>query len=450
MKVSQKMNISLQIIFASIYLIYRVSNASLATPFWDNYDSPAYFKLEFFPSFRTHGITLVFFTLKNEFAISIFHAILGSLVWIYLWIIIWHIIKSKILKVLSSALYFTLASSSIILEHDSSILSESLAISSTVFLLASGFNLYLKNSELSKKSLLIFGFAILWFASTKSSNSLLFPILGMLIIIKLIKFKNINFSVIFGGVVILCGSFIFLNTLSTDTTQSLNTSATINNRIINVEKWKKNLLDSGYPNNAINTWKDFSSEDLGMPPDQAVVNLSEFKQWWRDGGENFIVRFILTNPEYGLYAPIAIPLISNEFTYRDTLLSGWSQGTDLIQEHDGFTRTYLLRTFFWPDEPEKAYLFLAISFFLIGLSLLLYCFSNNLNYFNFFLVVLGLTLMWSYMNWWFGSKPTDMARHNLSAAVLLKLLTVTSIFFAIEKLFYRKKYGMVQSHGSSS
>ena len=439
MNIGRRIEKFLLLLVAFMYATYRVYNVYLATPFWDDYDSPAYFKLEFFASFRTHGITLVFYFLKNESAISIFHAILGSLVWVYLWIIIWQILKNNTLKFLFSVFYFTLASSSIILEHDASILSESLAISSTVFLLACGLKVYLKNTELSKITLSIFGLAIVWFASTKSSNSLIFPILWMFFLIKLIKIKNTTFFFIYGSFVTVFGFFIFVNTLSTDTTQSLNTSATINNRIIYVEKWKKDLSESGYPDNAIGTWKNFSNKNLGIPPDQAVVDLPEFKQWWVDGGDNFIVRFIFRNYDYGLFAPLAIPLISNEFTYRDTLLSGWSQGTDLIEEHDGFSGTHLSRTFFWPDEPEKAYLFLALSFFLIGLSLLSFSFSKSFDYFNFFIVMLALTFFWSYMNWWFGSKPTDMARHNLSAAIVLKLLTITSIHFAIESVVHRKK-----------
>lgn len=433
-----------------LYTFYRVFNAYVTVPFWDDYDSPAYFKLEFFPSFRTHGVTLVFALLRNESSISIFHAIIGALVWIYLWLVIYQIIKGKIFKIIFSILYFIFASSAIILEHDSSILSESLSISSTIFLLACTLNLYLRNNEMQKVSILLFGFAILWFASTKSSNSLLLPLLVVFFILRIVKFKNKVFMYTAIGILTLFGSFIFVNTLSTNTTQSLNTSAAINNRIIKVDTWKIDLLNSGYPKKAINTWEEFSNKNLGLPPDQAVVNLSEFKQWWADGGDKFLLRFILRNVDYGFYAPVAIPLISREFSFRDTLLSGWSQGTDLLQEHDGFSRSFLTRTFFWPDEPERAYLFLAVSVFLIGLSLLIFCFRRRFDYFNLLITVLSLTVIWSYSNWWFGSKPTDMARHNLSAAIVIKLLSIIFIFFALEKKIYREKYDNVIKRGSLS
>ena len=108
MNISLRLGKFLLLLVAFMYIIYRVYNVYQATPYWDDYDSPAYFKLEFFPSFRTHGITLVFYFLKNEFAISMFHAIIGSLVWVYLWIVIWQILKNNTLKfLLKCAAIFT-------------------------------------------------------------------------------------------------------------------------------------------------------------------------------------------------------------------------------------------------------------------------------------------------------------------------------------------------------
>jgi hypothetical protein len=48
-------------------------------------------------------------------------------------------------------------------------------------------------------------------------------------------------------------------------------------------------------------------------------------------------------------------------------------------------------------------------------------------------------LFWSYLNWWFGSKPADMARHNLSAAILFKLIPLISLTLSVDKLTMRKK-----------
>ncbi len=113
---------------ALLYLLFRVANAYLVTPFYDEFDSPAYFKFELYPSFRTHGITLFFMLIKDEFLISIFQAIVGSVVWIYLWISVIKILNSFLSRISFTFFFYLLGCSSVVIEHDSSILSESLAL----------------------------------------------------------------------------------------------------------------------------------------------------------------------------------------------------------------------------------------------------------------------------------------------------------------------------------
>ena len=71
-------------------------------PFFDEYDSPAYFKWQIYPSFRTHGITSLYSTINDEFLICLTQAIIGSLVWIYLWFNFQILIKNRIIIILSS------------------------------------------------------------------------------------------------------------------------------------------------------------------------------------------------------------------------------------------------------------------------------------------------------------------------------------------------------------
>ena len=224
-------------LIAILYLLYRVTNVYLVTPFFDEFDSPAYFNLELFPSFRTHGITILFSLIKNEFLISLIQAIVGSLVWIYLWISVLRIINSTILKILFTFLFYLLGCSSVIVEHDSSILSESLAFSSTVFLITSALNLYL-NRENQRLSFVYFGLAIIWFASTKSSNSLLTPLLLLIFLLVMFRSYKNRFNIIFGSTILIFGAFFFLNVLSSDITKTLTTSGTINNRLVFVDDWK--------------------------------------------------------------------------------------------------------------------------------------------------------------------------------------------------------------------
>ena len=81
-----------------LYLVYRTSNVFVVKPFFDDFDSPAYFDFQFYPAFRTHGITAVFATIQSELLIALFQAIVGSMVWIYLWIVILEKLTSTFLK----------------------------------------------------------------------------------------------------------------------------------------------------------------------------------------------------------------------------------------------------------------------------------------------------------------------------------------------------------------
>lgn len=199
------------------------------------------------------------------------------------------------------------------------------------------------------------------------------------------------------------------------------------------------LLKSGYPVNALAIWKDFSENILGSPPDQEVVNMPEFKDWWKDNGNSYLTKFTIRNPDYALIAPVAIPLFSQDLTYKNTLLSGWSQGTDLTLEYVGFNNSLLSRTFYWPDEAEKAYLALSISLFILGISLFMLTKFGQAKEFNLIILTILLTLVWSYLNWWFGSKPVDMARHNISAAIMFKIVALFALTLSFDKLFVRVK-----------
>jgi len=424
---------------ALLYLLFRVANAYLVTPFYDEFDSPAYFKLELYPSFRTHGITLFFTLIKDEFLISIFQAIVGSVVWIYLWISVIKILNSFLSRIFFTFFFYLLGCSSVVIEHDSSILSESLALSSTVYLIATAINFYISEGKKQGFSIINFGVAIIWFSSTKSSNSLLAPLLILIFTWAIIKYYKNVYYILFGVIIFILGTFFFVNVLSSDITKTLTTSGTINNRLIFAENWKSQLVESGYPEKAFRTFEDYSKSNLGLPPDQAVVNLAEFKHWWKNGGDSFLLSFTAKNLDYAILAPVALPFFSEDLNFRKSILSGWSQGTDLTDEYRGFQNSILERTLFWPDEPEKAYLALAISVFILGVSLLLLNASGRTVEFSFFVQIIILMLFWSYLNWWFGSKPADMARHNLSAAILFKLIPLISLILSVDKLTIRKK-----------
>jgi hypothetical protein len=318
-------------------------------------------------------------------------------------------------------------------------LSESLSISSTVLLFATTIKIVGISQKLSSKTFYTWSLALLWFFSTKSPNAIIMP----LILIPLLYFYLKNYKLIQTRIpfyfILGFSFFSFASALSSDVSQTLTTSGTIHNRIWLENDWRKELLLSGYPPSAHEKWLLYGQNNLGTPPDQAVVNMPEFKNWWENQGNNFLINFTLTNPDYAVFGPVALPLLNSTFSNKQTLLSGWSQGTDMTFEIPGFKNSVLQRTIFWPDEPEKAYLTLSLCFIAIGLSLLVLVKYNNRSVFYLIILTLFYVFLWSYFNWWFGSKPVDMTRHNLAAAIMLRLLAIFSIFYAIDLIIRQKK-----------
>ena len=421
-------------LISSVYFFYRVANSLIVDSLYDEYDSPNYFVLSFFPSIRPHGITIFYSIIKNEAAISVFQASVGALAWLFLWISILLQIRNASSKLLFTILFFILASSSVVVEHDSAMMSESLSISATVFLFGSAINLRSKTTVESLNPIYIFSFGIIWFLSTKATNALLFvPLAIILVLVTYRKLSKTKFFQLF-FVFTLLGTFLFVSVLSSDGTQSLTTSGTINNRLVLVPEWKNQLIQSGYPVSALSIWESYSQQNLGMPPDQAVVSSPEFKEWWAKGGDSYLLKFTIKNLDYAIFAPLVLPMFSDNLNYKKTLLSGWSQGTDLTYDYSEFKNSLLKRTIYWPDEPEKAYLSLSITFLMIGISLLLFSKLNHTKEISIILITVILTIFWSYLNWWFGSKPADMARHNLSAAILFKIIAVYATSLILDKL----------------
>ena len=139
----------LNILVITIYVLFRIYNSTVVTPFFDNFDSPQYFKFSFCPSFRMQGITVFYSLIQTENGIVIFQTLIGILAITYLWSIINSTIHFNLLKFIFTITFFYFASSTVIVEHDASILSESLSLSSAIFLFAAtaDYLLIKKNSK---------------------------------------------------------------------------------------------------------------------------------------------------------------------------------------------------------------------------------------------------------------------------------------------------------------
>ena len=432
----KKLQYFLVVFSTLIYSLYRLKNTLSVEPFYDYFDSPQYFKLSIYPSFRLQGITFFFSLLKENDNIVIFQTLLGITSWVTMSSIFVTLISNKKLKIIFYLIFLYLGTTSVIIEHDSAILSESISISALTLLSATFTKFYFTN----KDSFAIFTLlSIVFFSSTKSNNFLIAILIFALLSIIFLKRRSLKLRSFKFLIYILSALLIIFFTavsLSSDITKTLTTSGTINNRIFLNDNWKNQTLQSGYPLSAYENWKYYSSGNFGSPADQAVVDRPDFKSWWRSGGENFLVNFTLKNPDYALISPFLPTHYLKEQSYKKSVLNGWSQGTDLIYNFEGFKNSIAIQTIFFPDQAEYSYLVLAIILLGIAVSILilwLYCHDNfSAIYISMYSMIV---MLWGLVNWWFGSKPADMARHQLLAAISFRILIIISLVLVSKKIF---------------
>ena len=444
MKIKTHKSISLIILISYIFL--RIRSTILADPIFDLYDSPAYFIFTIYPTVRLQGVTFIYTILESYKAIIVFQSVIGTLSSILLWFALSKLFRREFEKLIFTFLFFILFTSSIILEHDAVLLSESLSISSLQILIGA-FVLNLTYNFKSSYGILGLTISVIFFASTKNSHSLIAPIFIPILIFVIFRLNNFRifhkllYSVLTVGAI----TFFFIAGQSTKDFETLSTNAIINNRLWDNPDWRQKIIQSGYSEKLRDIWLTHKNFNLGSPPDQAVADNLEFQKWWRDGGDNFLIKFGFDNPTYSLLGPIFLPLLDSSQNYRKTLLSGWSQGTDYSRIYPELGNSNLVRTFYWPNEPEKAYLVLSIMFTLIGFSIILNFFNGNKSKSWLLIAFVSFIFMSSFPNWWFGSKPGDMARHNLESAIMWRVTGLLAALFLLTEVRsvtakYFKKY----------
>lgn len=426
---------NLIIFFSLLYIFSRVYFVLSEDVVFDSFDSIYYFDFKLINTFRLPIITLVFSVLQNHDLIVIFQSVFSSLSWMSLVYIGIKKFNFKISKLFYFLALISLSYSQVILVRDSHLLSESLTLSTSIFLVASTLNL--KSHNL--KSNLMFLFSLLLFSGVKSTNS----IVGLLIFIMYIFFisfqlKNkiitskLFFPIIFVGVLLINFGH---STLSSSISAQLNTSAIINFRVWGNDSWKEYLLDSNYPPELRTIWRDRQNYNLGQTPDQGVVNELIYQNWWNEGGSNFLVKFMIDHPTYTLAGPFILPKLNLRTDYSYTLIHAWAQDPRINLEILKFD---LPTNILWQEERLAAYVSVIVFLAILGFYFLL----SQFKHFNFntsvvfrLCVVMIFLMFWSYFSWWFGSKPgTDILRHQEMPAVLIRIILIFSITQIIESL----------------
>jgi hypothetical protein len=184
------------------------------------------------------------------------------------------IFDSKIVGNFAVLALYSLGLSSVVVEQNYKLLSESLNNSGLVLLFGAMLG-YVKNMNFRNYKVVIL--AILFLAGTKAVSSLsilIFFILFMVIMKFPIKNKKIFWA--FTLTALSVNLFFVLTATSTDFSKVYTTSSIINERLWKNPSWKSDAIESGFPLESRQIWVDFRQSNKGLPPDQAVINSTEF------------------------------------------------------------------------------------------------------------------------------------------------------------------------------
>ena len=422
-----------------VLTIYRTNSSLELQPIIDPYDSPSYFNYKLIGGVRMPIISFIFTRLETFENITIFQSVISSLSWILLSLVIFTLKINRWVLFVFSILILSLGFSNQVFLLDGFINAESMNISALVLIISSVFLIIVKR-KLS--SYIAFILSITFYAGIKSINALsavflLILFIAFLFIIGETK-SRVGLTLSAVGVVLM-SVFFFLFT-KVDATPILNTSALINQRIWNVDSWKSYTLEQGFPPQARSTYSRFKSRNLGIPPDAAVSIQPDYKKWFDESGNSFLVNFMIHNPDYTIFGPIALPIFEQKTNLSGTIWGGGATGIlyDEIFNNEWF-KSWPMNEIFWSLDRNSGYIKFSIFLVVIALSLVPNLFSkkyeNQLQKVIMFLLVMGLVL--SYLAWWFGSTPSDIGRHQFPFAIVIRIIFIFSLIY-LTQIFINK------------
>ena len=429
------------LILGLILTVYRTNSSMALEPVIDPYDSPSYFNYKLIGGVRMPIITFIFSRLESYENIIVFQSVLSSLSWILLSQVVFTLKFNRGVLLVFSIIILSLGFSNQVFLLDGFINAESLNISALVLCISSVFLIIVKRNLLSYT---LFILSVTFYAGIKSINALsavFFLILFIIFLFAIGETKN-RVGLIFSAVGIFLMSVFFFLFTKVDATPILNTSALINQRIWNVDSWRTYTLEQGFPPEARSTFLRFKSRNLGIPPDAAVSIQPDYKKWFDESGNGFLINFMIYNPDYTIFGPIALPIFEEKIYLSGTIWGGAATGI-LYAEifNNEWFRSWPMNGVFWSLDRAAGYIQFSIFLAIIALSLLPNLFSkkyeNQLQKVIMFLLVMGLVV--SYLAWWFGSTPSDIGRHQFPFAIIIRIIFIFSSIYLTQILVNKLK-----------
>ena len=424
---------------SSILFYLRFTKSLNAVPDIGKYDSNSYFKFNLFGGLRMPIITLIYDVIENPVKITIFQTTISAISLFILSLSLFLLKFKKDLILVTGLLIVVLGNSSQIIYLDSSMDSESLNLTAINFLLSSIIILF--NTSSSRFAKVYFFICLIFFVGIKTMNN----VISIFILTYLVLFKNYLLiskkrKIFSYTVIIVIMSLNLTYFTNTKITPELNTSAIINSRLWEVPKWREFILKNHFPVEARSIFVRFESRNLGEPPDAAVGDLKQFKNWYTEkGGNNFLLKFMISHPSYTFFGPIAFPLLTQRLTLDETIWRGAAVGRLDYETFTSANYQFLNLDFiFWPLDRSNAYFYLAIMIFVIGIGQIVrFLYKDYILELDLIVFLVFLFFSISYFAWWFGSTPSDLGRQQFAFAYGIRIVYILNLLI-ISELILRK------------
>ena len=436
-----KSSINLTIAIGLMLTLFRLFQVRNIEPIFGPYDAPSYFNFVFSGGIRMPLITFIFSNIDNHYAIVVFQTFVSGIAWTLLSASVVHLNKNISINIVSLTLIYSLGYSKQVVYVDSGIDSESLNISFLVILL-SALIFSLKNS--STKAHIFLLIACILFAGIKSINGVTVLIPLMYLLIKILRSgeSTSKSKRILSVLTVLTSLLSFYLFSQIQSTKLYNTSGLINSRLWYVPEWKEYALGQGFPVQARSTFVRFTNQNLGSAPDAAVGSQPDYIKWYRSGGSNFLLKFMLTHPVYTILGPVVYPVFTKELNLENTIWRGAADGILYFESRQHqLAKIWPESYIFWAQDRSTGYIQVSIFLLVIAMSLLAFRnkISIELSLSNLIIFLLFFTFSMSYFAWWFGSAPSDLGRHQFPFAVSLRIIGILSLTILLNRLFKFRK-----------
>ena len=442
----------------SIKLIYLISFISLIIlKFYINlrvdvgisaYDTMSYFEFSLTNPVRMPQISYIFSTIQYFGAISIFQSTISIICWSSFALALNSFFNNYYVKILNLLLVFSLAISSPIMKFDLIILSESLAISFGVLLMATFIYCVKKRNSLSYFYLAI---AIILFGFPKQSNAFISLLLAIIFFgFTISKFKKSRkvYPILFSAISFVATLFFYEISKANNFIEQQVAMVNIIERTYDDFDKQQYWLNQGFPAIA---YQVYGSAPF-KTPGEMTADTPQVKAWKQTEYSHPAEKFILGNPIFATFAPVMPQIFINHYSFYESIFPPLATGViesnetiDLNSKTMNVMPNYLSklelpRTFWWPQSEVSIKALLIVIFGTIFMSLIILKREKDEDNLKIILVFSYLFfILGTWANWNVALVYT-LDRLLTPWAVQLRLTFIIAIIYLINLIISKQEF----------